>query len=114
MHIKSEVHLEPRQASIMELFPKKLTTLRNQLFSQKAPRSIPGFIFMYPWLNVSMKADIPGEKTDFAYPGTDLPFSKCICPQDVAGGIRDAAFKVLMGYFYRELKLPAFYYRMLF
>ena len=75
---------------------------------------IPGFIFMYPWLNVSMKADIPGGKTDFADPGTDLPFSKCICPQDVAGGNRDAAFKVLMGYFYRELKLPAFYYRMLF
>ena len=29
-----------------------------------------GFIFMYVGQNVSMQADIPGKKTEFAYPGT--------------------------------------------
>ena len=49
---------------------------------------------MYVGQSISMKADIAGEKTEFAYPETVLNFLKCFCPQDVAGEIRDTAFKI--------------------
>ena len=56
---------------------------------------------MYVGQSISMKADIAGEKTEFAYPETVLNFLKCFCPQDVAGEIRDTAFKVSMEDFHR-------------
>ena len=49
--------------------------------------------------------EIGGEKPEFAFPRTILKFLRCFCAQDVAGKIRDTAFKILMEHFWRALKL---------
>ena len=60
---------------------------------------------MYVGQSISMKADIAAEKAEFAYPGTVLIVLKYLCPQDVAGKIRDIAFKVPIYDFHTPFQL---------
>lgn len=61
--------------------------------------------------SISMKADISLEKAEFSYPETVSKFLKCICTKDVAGEIRDRAFKVSMDNFHSAFQIPALQYK---
>ena len=63
------------------------------------------------WAKCLYEVEIGGEKSEFTFPRTILKFLRCFCAQDVAGKIRDTAFKILMEHFWRALKLSTLQYR---
>ena len=73
--------------------------------TQKIEKS--GFIMYLCWAKCLYEVEIGGEKSEFAFPRTILKFLRCFCAQDVAGKIRDTAFKISMENCWTALKLSA-------
>ena len=62
------------------------------------------FYFYVYWGKYLSGVDTGGKNAELIYPGPVLKFSRCICLQDVADEIRDAAFKDFKDF--AESKLP--------